>query len=162
MLCFNTLERLITSLSQAQIQPSKEPSVLHTQCQLPFFANRPVSKSPMGWCQHKCQAPKTQAAAPSQKRRATNSQTVPVSSWLHWYLKGNAGQVFTVACQDTGTSPFTTWTHCSQKPGGFQPSELISVRITDPLSLYHYCHYLLLGRADSRNSASSSSRETDS
>lgn len=50
---------------------------------------------------------------------------------------------------------------CSQKPGGFQPSGLISVRVTAPLSSSDYCHYLLLGRADSRNSASSSSRGID-
>lgn len=161
MLCFNTLERLIRSLSQAEIQPSKEPSVLHTQCQLPVSADRPVPKSPMGCCQHKCQAPKSQAAAPSQKRKATNSQKIPMSSWLHWYLKGNAGKVFTVLCQDRAMSPFTTWTCCSQKPGGFQPSGPISVRMTAPLSSSHYCHYLLLGRADSRISASSSSRGTD-
>lgn len=79
MLCFDTLEKLIRSLSQAQIQPSKEPSVLHTQCQLPVFAKRPVPKSPMGCCQYKCQAPKSQAAAPSQKRKATNSQKLPMS-----------------------------------------------------------------------------------
>lgn len=161
MLCFNTLERLTRSPSQAQIQPSKEPSVLHTQCQLPVFANRTVSKSPMGCCQHKCQAPKIQAAAPSQKRKATNNQKVLVSSRLYWYLKENACQVLTVMSQDRATIPFTTWTYCSQKPGGFQPSGLISVRMTAPLSSSHYCHYLLLRRAESRISASSSSLRTD-
>ena len=118
-------------------------------------------KPPMGWCQQEHQAPKTQLAAPSQKRKATTNQPVSTWSWLHRCLKAKAGQASTAMHQERALSPITTWIYCSYKPRGFQPAGLISMRMTAPLSMSQYCHYLLLDRADSRNSPSSSSHGTD-
>lgn len=118
-------------------------------------------KSLMGWCQQERQAPKTQLAAPSQKRKATTNQIVSTCSWLQRCLKAKAGQASTATHQDRALSPITTWIYCCYKPGGFQSAGLISMRMTALLSLSQYCHYLLLNRADSRNSTSSSSHGTD-